>query len=47
MALARFQPIMTHSLTADVVPVVLDSQLLADFNMLQELGSVLFDELDP
>jgi hypothetical protein len=46
MALARFQPIMAHSLTPPVQPDVFHPQLLADFNTLEELAGVLFDELN-
>jgi hypothetical protein len=45
MALARFQPIMTHSLAAAGGFVVFHSQLLADFHTLEELAGVLLDEL--
>ncbi|MBI2241486.1 MAG: hypothetical protein HYU59_11885 [Magnetospirillum gryphiswaldense] len=45
MALARFQPIMTHSLTTNVMPIVFHPQLLADFNTLEELAGVLLDQL--
>ena len=46
MALARFQPIMTHSLTSATGTIVFHPQLLADFNTLEEMAGVLLAELD-
>ena len=45
MGLARFQPIMAHSLTGDAGIVVFHFQLLADFGTIEEMAGVLFDEL--
>lgn len=46
MALARFQPIMTHSLTAAANVVVFHPQLLADFATINELACEFLTELD-
>lgn len=46
MALARFQPIMTHSLTADTQVIVFHPQLIADFNTIDELAREFLLELD-
>lgn len=46
MALARFQPIMTHSLTAAAGIVVFHPQLLADFATINELASEFLQELN-
>ena len=45
MALARFQPIMAHSLIGGAGVVVFHYQLLADFGTIEELAGVLFNEL--
>jgi hypothetical protein len=45
MALARFQPIMAHSLLGGAGVVVFHYQLLADFGTIEELTDVLFNEL--
>ena len=44
-ALARFQPIMAHSLVAQGHIVVFHYQLLADFGTIEEMVGVLFNEL--
>lgn len=46
MALARFQPIMTHSLAALAGVVVFHPQLLADFATINELAREFLVELD-
>ncbi len=46
MALACFQPIMTHSLAAGAKVVVFHPQLLADFNTIDELARQFLVELD-
>jgi hypothetical protein len=45
MSLARFQPIMAHSLLGAAGVVVFHYQLLADFGTIEEMAGVLFDEL--
>jgi hypothetical protein len=45
MALARFQPIMAHSLLGGAGVVVFHYQLLADFGTIEEMAGVLFNEL--
>lgn len=46
MALARFQPIMTHSLSAGAPVAIFHAQLLADFSTIHELGGEFLSELD-
>jgi hypothetical protein len=45
-ALGAFKPVMTHSFEEGARPVVFHSQLLADFNTIDELGWKLIEELD-
>ena len=45
-ALGVFRPVMTHSFEEGVRPVVFHSQLLADFNTIEELGRKMLEELD-
>jgi|TARA_Y100000294_G_scaffold10023_1_gene9432 hypothetical protein len=37
---------MTHSFTENAKSVVIHSQLLADFNKIEELGRKMLEELD-
>ena len=45
-ALGTFQPTMTHSFEEKAHSVVFHSQLLADFNTIEELGRRMLEELD-
>ncbi len=45
-ALGVFRPVMTHSFEEDAKSVVFHSQLLADFNTIEELGRKMLEELD-
>lgn len=44
--LTVFRPWMQHSFFEEARPVVFHSQLLADYNTIDELGRMLLDELD-
>lgn len=46
MALARFQPVMTHSLNAGAPVAIFHAQLLADFSTIHELGEEFLLELE-
>lgn len=46
MGLARFRPVMAHSLTAQANVVIFHYQLLSDFGTIGEMAGVLLDELD-
>lgn len=45
-ALGVFMPIMTHSFAEDAKSVVFHTQLLDDFNTIEELGRKMLEELD-
>lgn len=45
-ALGSFSPFMTHSLEVGARPVVFHSQMLADFNTIEELAQKMLKELD-
>ena len=44
--LTLWQPFMQHSITEDAGRIVFHSQLLADFNTIHELGTMMLKELD-
>lgn len=46
LKLGTFKPIMTHSFEEEAKHVIFHSQLLANFNTVEELGHKFLDELD-
>jgi len=46
MQLTSWQPLMQHSIIEDAGKIVFHSQLIADFNTIHELGSMMLEELE-
>lgn len=44
--LTSWQPLMQHSIIEEAGRIVFHSQLIADFNTIYELGSMMLEELE-